>query len=132
MIILFTLPEYKMPDFSKKEFCLAPNIHTEPAPEDGILPNNFYATNIYPEYFKLDGVWQLIDAPRMDCVVVIKDGKPTATEARRVIVAVARRCLYPGLTPTPCRLDGDEGIGAVAQNEAGTCHRQRERGTETR
>ncbi len=84
MIILFTLPEYKMPDFSKKEFCLAPNIHTEPAPEDGILPNNFYATNIYPEYFKLDGVWQLIDAPRMDCVVVIKDGKPTATEARRV------------------------------------------------
>jgi lysine-ketoglutarate reductase/saccharopine dehydrogenase-like protein (TIGR00300 family) len=84
MICLFTLPEYKIPDFSRKDFCCAPNVHVEPAPEDGILPNNFYATNIYPEYFKLDGVWQLIDAPRMDCVVVIEDGRPIATEARRV------------------------------------------------
>lgn len=81
---MFTLPEYKTPDFSRKEFCSAPNVHIEPAPEDGILPDDFYATNIYPEYFKLDGVWQLIDAPRMDCVVVIKDGRPVATEARRV------------------------------------------------
>ncbi|PKM74433.1 MAG: hypothetical protein CVU91_00780 [Firmicutes bacterium HGW-Firmicutes-16] len=81
---MFTLPEYKKPDFSKIEFCSAPNVQVVPAPEDGILPDEFYATNIYPEYFKLDGDWQLIDAPRMDCVVVIKDGKPVATEARRV------------------------------------------------
>lgn len=84
MMFLFKLPEYIKPDFSKEEFRMAPEIHTEPAPGDGILPDEFYATTIYPEYFKLGGEWKLINAPRMDCTVVIKDGKPLATEARRV------------------------------------------------
>ena len=52
--------------------------------EDGVLPDDFYATTIYPEYFKLGDAWRLIDAPRMDCAVAVKDGRPVATEARRV------------------------------------------------
>jgi lysine-ketoglutarate reductase/saccharopine dehydrogenase-like protein (TIGR00300 family) len=84
MVRLFTLPAYIKPDFSKLEFRLAPDVHTSAAESDGILPDNFYATTIYPEYFKIDGVWRLIDAPRMDCAAVIKNGLPVATEARRV------------------------------------------------
>ncbi len=82
---MFSLPTYTAPDFSEKRFVSAPDVVTVPAPGDGILPDNFYATNIYPEYFKLDGSWVLISAARMDCAVVIKDGKPTATEARKVM-----------------------------------------------
>jgi lysine-ketoglutarate reductase/saccharopine dehydrogenase-like protein (TIGR00300 family) len=72
------------PDFNGPEFCSAPEVRTIPAPDDGILPDDFYATTIYPEYFKINGSWRLIDAPRMDCAVVIKNGLPSATEARRV------------------------------------------------
>ncbi len=81
---MFQLPDYIQPDFTKQKFCDAPNVHLVAAPEDGILPEDFYATTIYPEYFKIDHTWRLIDAPRMDCTVVIKDGQPVATEARRV------------------------------------------------
>jgi lysine-ketoglutarate reductase/saccharopine dehydrogenase-like protein (TIGR00300 family) len=82
---LFKLPEYTAPDFTGQEFCSAPEVRTVAAPGDGILPDDFYATTIYPEYFKLGGSWRLISAPRMDCAVVIKDGQPAATEARRIL-----------------------------------------------
>lgn len=81
---MFQLPAYNAPDFDAKSFAAAPEVRTVPAPGDGILPEGFYATNIYPEYFKLGGAWKLIDAARMDCAVVVRDGRPIATEARRV------------------------------------------------
>ncbi len=81
---MFQLPKYTAPDFHQPEFCSAPEVRTVPAPGDGILPDDFYATTIYPEYFKLGDSWALINAPRMDCAVVINGGKPIATEARRV------------------------------------------------
>jgi lysine-ketoglutarate reductase/saccharopine dehydrogenase-like protein (TIGR00300 family) len=83
-IIMFKLPEYAAPDFNGDAFLSAPEVKTVEAPGDGVLPDDFYATTIYPEYFKLEGTWRLIDAPRMDCAVVIRDGHPVATEARRV------------------------------------------------
>ena len=81
---MFELPVYNAPDFQESRFAAAPDVRTIPAPGDGILPDDFYATNIYPEYFKLGGQWRLIDAARMDCAVVIRGGQPVATEARRV------------------------------------------------
>jgi len=81
---MFQLPEYRMPDFSKPAFLSAPDVRTLPAPGNGLLPGDFYATNIYPEYFKIGGDWKLISAARMDCAVVIKAGRPVATEARKV------------------------------------------------
>jgi lysine-ketoglutarate reductase/saccharopine dehydrogenase-like protein (TIGR00300 family) len=81
---MFTLPKYVSPDFNKTTFRSAPCVVTESAPADGQLPDNFYATTIYPEYFKVNGVWKLIEVPRMDCSVVITDGIPKAVEARLV------------------------------------------------
>jgi lysine-ketoglutarate reductase/saccharopine dehydrogenase-like protein (TIGR00300 family) len=81
---MFKLPEYCKPDFTAPAFLSAPPVRTEMAPADAALPDNFYATTIYPEYFKIDGEWRLIDAPRMDCAVVIENGSPRAVEARRV------------------------------------------------
>ena len=40
-------------------------------PMDGVVPENFYATSIFPEYFKINGHWILIRESRMDCVVVL-------------------------------------------------------------
>lgn len=81
---MFKLPEYTPPNFEADHFAGSPNIRTVPAPKDGVVPDNFYATSIFPEYFKIDGRWILMIESRMDCVVVIKDGLPQAIEFRNV------------------------------------------------
>ena len=76
-------PAYIEPDFNREPFLSAPDAQTEPAGE-GFLPENFYATTIYPEYVKIGGEWKLLRGSRMDCAVVVKDGEPSVTELRRV------------------------------------------------
>ena len=77
------LPVYTAPDFSAEPFASAPDVLTEPA-GDGFLPENFYASTIYPEYFKINGEWVLLKESRMDTAVVIRNGEPFAVEPRRV------------------------------------------------
>lgn len=81
---MFNLPIYDYPDFNAPFFKKAPNIRTLPAPQDGVVPENFYATTIFPEFFKINNDWKLMSESRMDCVVVIKNGSPFATEFRNV------------------------------------------------
>ncbi len=81
---MFRLPVYTVPDFGAARFADAPEAAAQPAPADGQLPDHFYATTIYPEYFKVGGEWKLISDPRMDCAVVLTDGRPAAVEPRRV------------------------------------------------
>ena len=75
---------YEAPNFESTFFKQAPNAATLIAKDDGIVPDNFHATSIFPEYVKIDGEWQLIKASRMDCCIVIRDGEPLAIEARNV------------------------------------------------
>ena len=77
------LPVYSAPDFSKEPFLSSPDVCTEAAGE-GFLPERFYATTIYPEYFKIGGAWKLLRQSRMDCAVVIENGEPKAVEPRYV------------------------------------------------
>lgn len=81
---MFKLPEYFPPDFSREPLCSSPNVHTLPAPADGVVPENFYATSVFPEYFKINDQWVLAESSRMDCVVVIKNARPCVTEFRNV------------------------------------------------
>lgn len=81
---MFQLPDYIYPDFTEAFFQNAPNLRTLPAPKDGVVPENFYATTIFPEFFKTQGKWQLIFESRMDCVVVMTDDIPKAVEFRNV------------------------------------------------
>ncbi|KAF5079005.1 MULTISPECIES: hypothetical protein [Acetobacterium] len=81
---MFTLPTYTAPDFTESFFVKAPSVRTMPAPMDGVVPENFYATTIFPEYFKIHDSWQLMAESRMDCVVVIADDRPHAIEFRNV------------------------------------------------
>ncbi|WHH57964.1 hypothetical protein [Petroclostridium sp. X23] len=69
----FILPEYNAPDFESDTFISSPNVHTEVVVKDGVAPDNFHATTIFPEYFKINDKWTLVDKSRMDCVVAIKD-----------------------------------------------------------
>ncbi|MDO4288966.1 MAG: hypothetical protein Q4C55_07240 [Eubacterium sp.] len=104
---MFKLPEYTAPDFDQAPFITAPEVKTASAPEDGVVPENFYATSIYPEYFKIQGQWVLARESRMDCVVVIKGATPCVLEFRNVKAGDA---VVVGRTD-----DGSQGIFSHAQ-----------------
>jgi len=81
----FHLPEYKGPDFAAEHFISAPEAATSRVIADGVAPEGYHATTIFPEYFKVKGRWTLAGESRMDCVVVINgDGVLSVKEFRRL------------------------------------------------
>jgi len=71
----FILPIYAVPDFEQPLFADAPPVDFRKAPGNGIAPENYHATSIYPEYFQVKkGQWILPEESRMDCVVVLEEG----------------------------------------------------------
>ncbi len=81
----FQLPEYIEPDFSVPFFRTAPDVLTQPVTVTGVAPDNFHATSIFPEYFKIAGVWRLAEESRMDCCVrVNSENEPEIIEPRHL------------------------------------------------
>ncbi len=80
----FELKKYHHPDFTEQKFVDAPNCTLEEAPVDGVVPFDFHALSIFPEYFKVNGEWIMCEESRMDTVPVYEDGKIQSVEARRV------------------------------------------------
>lgn len=68
----FTLPRFTHPDFDEPRFVRAAPVTFQQAPADGVVPENYHATSIFPEYFQVKkGQWLLPKESRMDCVVVL-------------------------------------------------------------
>jgi len=82
----FVLPSYTAPDFSRPHFKAAPPVTFKPVEKCGIAPDDYHATTIYPEYFKIgEDDWRLPVHSRMDCVVVLAaDGSLQVKEFRRL------------------------------------------------
>ncbi|HEX2166855.1 MAG TPA: hypothetical protein VHG09_06405, partial [Longimicrobiales bacterium] len=55
-----------------------------PAPADGVLPDDFFATSNLPIYVKLRGSWRLPRVPRMDGVIVEEEEGLRVIEGRYV------------------------------------------------
>lgn len=95
----FEMPKYYAPDFEQEKFVNAPDVKYAPAPADGVAPDDFHSTSMYPEYFKVDGQWRLAKESRMDSSVVIcQDGHLEVVENRNlkkgdlVILGRTERC----------------------------------------
>jgi lysine-ketoglutarate reductase/saccharopine dehydrogenase-like protein (TIGR00300 family) len=73
-----------VPDFSQPPFAGAPDARFAPLPADGVLPEGFFSTSNLPTYIKLRGRWLAPIRPRMDCVVVERDGSLETIEPRRL------------------------------------------------
>ncbi len=69
----FKLPVYEAPDFTQEHLVSAPDVNTAVVKQDGIAPEQFHGTSMFPEYFKINGEWKLAEESRMDCCVVIRD-----------------------------------------------------------
>ncbi len=51
------------------------DVHTEPAPRDGALPDDFYSTTNLPTQVRLDGHWVDVTATEMDLVIVVEQDR---------------------------------------------------------
>ena len=81
----FHMPEYHMPDFTEERFINAPDVKTAVCDMNGVVPEYYHSTSIYPEYFKVNGEWILADESRMDCSVILRDnGVLDVVEMRNV------------------------------------------------
>lgn len=81
----FTLPVYNAPDFTCEKLMSAPDVSTAIVQIDGVAPEQFHGTSMFPEYFKVNGEWKLAEESRMDCCVVIRpDGKLDVVEFRNL------------------------------------------------
>lgn len=79
------LRPYRHPDFNEQRFLDAPNAIFTEIDRDFWAPEGYHATAIFPEYFKINGTWQLAPESRMDCVVVLeKDGTLSVKEFRNL------------------------------------------------
>jgi len=77
--------QYSAPDFGGPGLADAPDARFVPAPADGVLPENFFATSNLPTYVKLGGEWRLPRHPRMDSAIVADaDGTLRVLEGRYV------------------------------------------------
>lgn len=84
---MFDMPTYTSPDFTQEKFVNAPDAVWEQVTVDGVAPENYHSTSMFPEYFKIDGVWTLVEESRMDSSVVLGDnGKLTVIENRNLKV----------------------------------------------
>ncbi len=95
----FDMPVYCPPDFTLPQFVNAPDAAWAPAEMDGVAPDNYHSTSMYPEYFKIGGKWVLAEESRMDSSVVIGgDGRLSVVENRnlrkgdKVILGRTERC----------------------------------------
>ncbi len=95
----FEMPKYHHPDFRDEKFVNAPDVTWQYAVMDGVAPDGFHSTSMYPEYFKIDGEWKLAGESRMDsCVVIRSDGNLAVIEPRnlkkgdKVILGRTEKC----------------------------------------
>lgn len=83
MNMAFVFPHYHAPDFSAPTLQNAPDARWAPVEKDGVAPEGFHSTSMYPEYFKLDGTWRLAERSRMDSSVVWRDDGSLAVVENR-------------------------------------------------
>ncbi len=73
-----------LPDFSRPPFAGAPEATFQPAPSDGVMPEDFFTTSNLPTYVKLGPDWVLPTRPRMDGVIVRRGSGLETIEPRKV------------------------------------------------
>ncbi len=83
----FAMPKYITPDFDALGLRNAADAKVGVVVKPGVAPENFHATTIFPEYFRIGGNWLLLEQSRMDGVVVLSaDNRLEVKEFRRLAV----------------------------------------------
>lgn len=84
----FVLPAFRHPDFQTAALAAAPTVRLVPAEKDGVAPDQYHATSIYPEYYHIaPDKWVLPRESRMDCVAVLEKDESVSVKEFRTIKA---------------------------------------------
>ena len=83
----FEFPKYHAPDFTQEKFRTAPDAAWAVVERDGVAPEGYHSTSMYPEYFKVEGEWKLAEESRMDSSVVIRPDRTLAVVENRNLKA---------------------------------------------
>lgn len=83
----FEFPKYHAPDFTQELFRSAPDAAWAVVERDGVAPEGYHSTSMYPEYFKIEGEWRLAEESRMDSSVVIRPDQTLAVVENRNLKA---------------------------------------------
>lgn len=79
----FEFPKYHAPDFTQEKFRSAPDAAWAVVERDGVAPEGYHSTSMYPEYYKIEGEWRLAEESRMDSSVVIRPDRTLAVVENR-------------------------------------------------
>ena len=66
------------------------NAVTEPCELDGVAPDDFYVSNIYPTEVRLNDQWIRVQKQRMDGAIVISEGSDGVTASCKLIRDIAK------------------------------------------
>ncbi|MBI2844740.1 MAG: TIGR00300 family protein [Armatimonadetes bacterium] len=75
----------------------------EPAPKDGVFPDEFYCTTNLPTNVRISGAWLPVERIEMDCGIAVEDGRAYAAPMNR-----ARRGQMIVVGHTGVRVDAPE------------------------
>ena len=98
----FKLPEYNEPNWNSEMLINAPDVELKMVEIDGVLPNGFHLSTIYPEYLKIDGEWILIRDNIPYTVFVVRGRDVEAIEPNMVLEGDRIVCART--------IDGSEGV----------------------
>ena len=79
----FEFPKYHAPDFTQEKLRSAPDAAWAVVERDGVAPEGYHSTSMYPEYYKIEGEWRLAEESRMDSSVVIRPDRTLAVVENR-------------------------------------------------
>ena len=93
------------------------NARFAPAEADGILPDEFYSTTNFDTVVRIDGTWVPAVGQKMDCALVIRDGKPTCVKQGRVLRGEAVALRGPGIRVKPPERSRDYSVFGFMSND---------------
>jgi len=87
-----------------------------PAPDDGVVPANFYSTTNHPTKVRYDGDWLPVADVEMDCAVVVEDGDDPRAYTKVLNAVEAGDMIVTGeggvrVEPPERPRDGDDSFG---------------------
>jgi lysine-ketoglutarate reductase/saccharopine dehydrogenase-like protein (TIGR00300 family) len=88
-----------------------------PAEADGILPDEFYSTANFDTWVRAGGRWLAAEDQRMDCALVMREGRPRCVKQGKVKKGEAVALRGPGIRVRPPERSRDYSVFGFMSNE---------------
>jgi lysine-ketoglutarate reductase/saccharopine dehydrogenase-like protein (TIGR00300 family) len=88
-----------------------------PAEADGILPDEFYSTTNFDTFVRIGGRWTPVADQKMDCALVLREGKPQCVKQGQVKRGEKVALRGPGIRVRPPERSRDYSVFGFMSND---------------